>query len=108
VYDGTENVVCPAVAVNSVTVLYAVVATPDAGIPKYRTEILPVPLGGASEKVSVVPDTAYVLGSCTTPVTATRIELVEAGATDIVKTVVDPFPLNVSVRNATEVGWFPI
>jgi hypothetical protein len=57
-YDGTVNEVCPAVAVNSVTVLYAVVATLLAGMPKYRTEMLPVPLGGAAEKVSDVPATA--------------------------------------------------
>jgi hypothetical protein len=65
---------------------------------------LPVPLGGAAEKVSVVPDTLYVLGSCRTPVIDTNIEDVVAGATDIVKTVVVPFPLKVSVKKATEVG----
>jgi hypothetical protein len=52
-----EKLVCPAVAVKFVTVLYAVVVTPDAGMPRYRTEMLLVPVGGAAEKVSVVPDT---------------------------------------------------
>lgn len=70
--------------------------------------MLLVPLGGAAEKVSVVPDTLYVLGSCKTPVIATSTEEVVAGATDIVKAVVDPSPLNVSVKKATEVGSFPI
>jgi hypothetical protein len=67
-----------------------------------------VPLGGAPENVSVVPDTEYVDGSCTTPVTATRIDDVFAGATVIVKAVVEPFPLNVSVRKATEIGVLPM
>ena len=66
--------------------------------------MLLVPLGGAAENVSVVPDTEYVDGSCTTPVTATRIDDVFAGATVIVKAVVEPSPLNVSVRKATEIG----
>jgi hypothetical protein len=55
VYDGTVNVVWPAVAVKSVRVLYAVVVMLDAGMPKYLTEMLPVPLGGAALKVSVRP-----------------------------------------------------
>jgi hypothetical protein len=80
------------------------VVTPDAGIPKKRTEILPVPVGGAGENVNVVPLTEYVDGSCSTPLIATRIEFVFAGAADRVKAVVDPLPLNWSVRNATDVG----
>jgi hypothetical protein len=108
VYDGTEKVVCPEVAVNSVTVRYAVVVTPDAGMPRKRTEMLPVPVGGAGEKVNVLPTTLYVLGSCTTPDMATKIELVPAGAADKLNAVVEPFPLNVSVRKATEVGFCPI
>jgi hypothetical protein len=95
------NVVWLAVAVNSVTVLYAVVVTLDAGIPRYLADMLPVPVGGAAENVSVVPDTEYVLGSCRTPPTATSTDAVLAGATDIVKAVVVPFPLNWSVKNAT-------
>jgi len=92
------------VAVNSVTVLYAVVVTPLAGIPRYLTLMFDVPLGGAAENVSVVPDTEYVLGSCKTPVIATMIDDVFAGATVIVKVVSDPVPLNVSTRNATDNG----
>ena len=69
--------------------------------------MLLVPLGGAPENVSVVPDTEYVEGSCNTPVTATMIEDVLAGATVIVNAVVEPFPLNVSVRKAAEIGVFP-
>jgi hypothetical protein len=49
------NDVCPAVAVVLVTVLYAVVVTPLAGMPRYLTLIFDVPLGGAAEKVRVVP-----------------------------------------------------
>jgi hypothetical protein len=83
-----------------VTVLYAVVVTPDAGIPRYLTEILFVPDGGAPVKFKVVPTIEYVDGSCITPVTATIIEVVLAGATDIVNDVCVPVPLNVSVWNA--------
>jgi hypothetical protein len=36
------------------------------------------------------------------------IELVVAGAADKVNVVATAFPLNVSVRNATEVGIFPM
>jgi len=39
---------------------------------------------------------------------ATRIELVLAGAADKVKAVVDPLPLNCSVKKATLVGCCPI
>jgi hypothetical protein len=39
---------------------------------------------------------------------ATRIDVVVAGATDIVKTVVEPLPENVSVRKATVVGSAPM
>jgi hypothetical protein len=77
-------------------------------MPRKRTEILPVPDGGAAENVRVVPDTLYVLGSCKTPETATIIEVVLAGATDIVNATVEPLPLNVSVTNALVVGEAPI
>ena len=77
-------------------------------MPRYRTEMLLVPVGGAAEKVSVVPDTEYVDGSCSTPVMATMIEDVLAGATVMVNAVVEPFPLNVSVRKATDMGEFPM
>ena len=70
--------------------------------------MLPVPDGGAAVKVSVVPDTEYVDGSCTTPETTTKTEAVLAGATDMVKAVVDPLPLNVSVTNATWYGLLPM
>jgi hypothetical protein len=70
--------------------------------------MLLVPLGGAALKFKVVPTELYVLGSCRTPDTATRIELVEAGAALKVKAVVEPLPLNVSVKNATLVGCCPI
>jgi hypothetical protein len=76
-------------------------------MPKYLTEILLVPVGGAAENVRVVPDTEYVDGSCNTPVIATMTEDVVAGATDMVKATVEPFPLNVSVRNAAVKGVFP-
>jgi len=82
--------------------------TPEAGIPRYLTEMLLVPLGGAAENVRVVPDTEYVDGSCNTPVTATRTEVVLAGATDMVNAVVEPVPLNVSVWKAMFVGEFPM
>jgi hypothetical protein len=68
-------------------------------IPRYRTEMLLVPLGGAPVNVSVVPDTVYVVGSCTTPEIAIKTDGVLAGATVIVKAVVEPLPLNVSVTN---------
>ena len=77
-------------------------------MPRYLTLMLLVPLGGAAEKVRVVPDTEYVLGSCSTPVMATMMDDVFAGATVIVKATVLPFPLNVSVRKAAEMGWLPI
>jgi hypothetical protein len=70
--------------------------------------MLLVPLGGAAEKVRVVPDTEYVDGSCKTPVTATMIEDVLAGATVMVNATVLPFPLNVSVRKAAVVGVLPM
>jgi hypothetical protein len=70
------------------------VVTPLAGIPKYLTEILPVPLGGAAEKVRVVPETEYVEGSCSTPVIETRMDEVVAGASDMVKAVCEPVPEN--------------
>jgi hypothetical protein len=53
-------------------------------MPRYLTLMLLVPVGGAAEKVRVVPDTLYVDGSWSTPVTATMIEDVLAGATVMV------------------------
>jgi hypothetical protein len=73
-------------------------------MPRYLTLMLLVPLGGAAEKVRVVPDTEYVLGSWSTPVTATIMDDVFAGATVIVKAVWLPVPLNVSVRKAAVKG----
>ncbi len=67
-----------------------------------------VPVGGAAEKVSVVPETEYVDGSCNTPVMATMIEDELAGATVMVNATVEPLPLNVSVRKAAVSGWFPM
>jgi hypothetical protein len=58
--------------------------------------------------VSVVPDTVYVVGSCTTPEIAIRTDGVLAGATVIVKAVVEPLPLKVSVINDWYRGLFPI
>jgi hypothetical protein len=75
-----------------------------AGIPRKRTEMLPVPDGGAALKVSVRPDVEYVVGSCKTPETATMIDAVLAGAAESVNAVCEPLPLNVSVKNATDVG----
>ena len=49
-----------------------------------------------------------MLGSCSTPVIATMMDDVFAGATVIVKATVLPFPLNVSVRKAADIGAFPI
>jgi hypothetical protein len=50
------------------------------GKPRYKTEMLFVPVGGAGENVIVVPITEYRLGFCTTPLIATMIEVVLAGA----------------------------
>ena len=69
--------------------------------------MLLVPLGGAAENVSVVPETVYVDGSWTTPVTAISTDVVEAGASVIVKTVAEPVPLNVSVRKDDVIGVLP-
>ena len=77
-------------------------------MPRYLTLMLLVPVGGAAENVSVVPDTEYVDGSCSTPVMATMIEDVLAGATVMVTAVVDASPLKVSVRNATLMGVLPM
>jgi hypothetical protein len=91
------NVVCPPVAVNEVDEKYAVLPgddTPMTGSPKYSTEMLFVPDGGAGENVIVVPMTEYRFGFCTTPLIATMIEVVLAGAYVSVKAVVDPLPLN--------------
>jgi hypothetical protein len=70
------------------------VVTDVAGIPKYSTAMLFVPVGGAAENVSVNPEMPYVLGFCTTPDIHTTIEVVLAGAYDIVNAVVVPLPLN--------------
>jgi hypothetical protein len=70
--------------------------------------MLLVPLGGAAEKVRVVPDTEYVLGSCSTPVMATMMDDVLAGATVMVYAVCEPVPLNVSVRKAADMGALPM
>jgi hypothetical protein len=70
--------------------------------------MLLVPLGGAPVNVSVVPDTVYVVGSCTTPEIAISTDGVLAGATVIVKAVVEPSPLNASVTNDWYSGVFPI
>jgi hypothetical protein len=83
--------------VNCVEDRYAVlpgVDTDVAGMPKYKTPMLFVPVGGAAENVSVNPVIAYVLGFCTTPDMDTTIEVVLAGAYDIVNAVVVPLPLN--------------
>jgi hypothetical protein len=77
-------------------------------MPRYLTLMLLVPLGGAAEKVRVVPDTEYVLGSCSTPVMATMMDDVFAGATVIVKAVWLPVPENVSTRKAADIGAFPM
>ena len=70
--------------------------------------MLLVPLGGAPVNVSVVPDTVYVDGSCTTPEMAINTDGVLAGATVIVKAVVEPLPLNVSVVNDWYSGALPM
>ena len=77
-------------------------------MPRYRTDILPAPLGGAAENVNVVPETVYVDGSWTTPVTTTIIDVVDAGASVMVNTVVELFPLNVSVRKDDVIGVLPM
>jgi hypothetical protein len=63
-------------------------------MPKYKTPMLPDPVGVAAENVSVKPEIVYVLGFCTTPDMDTTIEVVLAGAYDIVNAVVVPLPLN--------------
>jgi hypothetical protein len=68
--------------------------TDVAGMPKYSTPMLFVPVGGAGEKFKVKPVMLYVLGFCTTPDMHTTIEVVLAGAYDIVNAVVVPLPLN--------------
>jgi hypothetical protein len=77
-------------------------------MPRYLTLIFDVPLGGAAEKVRVVPDTEYVDGSCKTPVMATMIEDVFAGATVMVNAVCEPVPENVSTRKAADMGALPM
>jgi hypothetical protein len=76
-------------------------------MPRYRTDMLPVPLGGAPENVRVVPETVYVDGSWTTPVTTTSTDVVDAGASVIVNAVAEPVPLNVSVRKDDVIGVLP-
>jgi hypothetical protein len=53
-----------------------------------------VPEGGAGLNVRVVPMTEYRLGFCTTPLMATTMEVVLAGAYVSVKAVVVPSPEN--------------
>lgn len=67
-----------------------------------------MPAGGAPVNVKVVPDNVYVDGSCTTPETATRIEVVDAGARLSVNVVSVPSPVNVSVTKLVVTTWFPI
>ena len=70
--------------------------------------MLLVPLGGAAEKLSVVPTMEYELGDWRTPLIATNIEDVVAGATCIVNAVVLPSPEKVSVKKEAEVGFAPM
>jgi hypothetical protein len=56
--------------------------------------MLLVPTGGAGLNVRVVPTTEYRLGFCTTPLMATTIDVVLAGAYVSVKAVVVPSPEN--------------
>lgn len=77
-------------------------------MPRYRTDMLPVPLGGAPVNVRVVPETVYVDGSWTTPVTTTSRDVVDTGASVMVNAVAEPVPLNVSVRKAAEIGVLPM
>jgi hypothetical protein len=84
------------------------IAGVTAGKPKYRIEILPMPVGGAAENVMTKALIEYVLGDCNTPLIDTRTEDELAGATDIVKAVVEPLPLNVSVTNDWYRGSLPI
>jgi hypothetical protein len=58
--------------------------------------------------VRVVPETVYVDGSWTTPVTTTSRDVVDTGASVIVNAVAEPVPLNVSVRKEDVVGMLPI
>lgn len=60
------------------------IAGVTAGSPKYRIEILPIPVGGAAENVMTKALIEYVLGDCNTPLIDTRMEEVLAGATVIV------------------------
>jgi hypothetical protein len=84
VYEPAEaNTVCPAVAVRSVELKNAVLPGEDepmTGRPKYSTEMLSVPVGGAGLNVRVVLMTEYRLGFCTTPEMATMIDVALAGA----------------------------
>jgi hypothetical protein len=93
---------------NSVEVLYAVLDTEDAGIPRYNTLMLLVPEGGAPVKVKVLPTIPYAVGACKTPEMDTSIEAVVAGATCIVNAVVLPSPEKVSVKKAAVEIWLPI
>lgn len=67
---------------------------PMTGRPRYSTEMLFVPVGGAGLNVRVVPTTEYRLGFCITPLMATTIEVVLAGAYVSVNAVVEPLPEN--------------
>jgi hypothetical protein len=64
------------------------------GRPRYSTAMLLVPEGGAGLNVRVVPTTEYKLGFCTTPLMATTMDVVLAGAYVSVKAVVVPSPEN--------------
>lgn len=69
------------------------IAGVTAGKPKYRIEILPMPVGGAAENVMTKALIEYVLGDCSTPLIDTSMEEVLAGATVIVKATVVASPL---------------
>jgi len=66
-----------------------------------------VPVGGASEKVSVVLDNEYVSVCWRIPPTNTRIELVVTGASRKVKLTVLLSPLKESIAKVADVGRFP-
>ena len=64
-------------------------------LPKFWTEMLFVPEGGAVVNVNVVPLTVKsVPGFCTTPDTDTINAYAVPGFSDRVKAVCDPVPLN--------------
>ena len=67
-----------------------------------------MPVGGASEKVSVVPDNEYVSVCWRIPPTNTRIEAVVTGASRKVKLTVLLSPLKESIAKVADVGRFPM